>query len=147
MTDNSNLDPRSSTLSIPSPTVFVVDDDPGVLKSLSRLLRSEGLTVAAYSSPREFLERHDPDSPGCLLLDVAMPEMSGLELQQTLIESGHEVPIIFLTGHGDTPISTAAIRNGAIDFLNKPVNDVDLLRAVRIAIEKDRLRRQTPRNR
>jgi FixJ family two-component response regulator len=127
----------------PPPTVFVVDDDPGVLKSLSRLLRSEGLTVVTFSSAREFLEHFDPNSPGCLVLDVAIPEMNGLELQQALIKSGHELPIVFLTGHGDTPMSMAAIKNGASDFLSKPVSDDDLLHAVRAAIEKDRLRRQT----
>jgi FixJ family two-component response regulator len=143
MTHNSTPTPRPSS----PPTVFVVDDDPGVLKSLSRLLRSEGLTVDAYSSPREFLKRHDPGSTGCLILDVAMPEMNGLELQQVLIDSGHERPIVFLTGHGDTPTSIAAIQNGAFDFLSKPVNDEDLLRAVRAAIEKDRLRQQTRKSR
>jgi FixJ family two-component response regulator len=127
---------------VSSPNVFVVDDDPAVLKSLLRLLRSEGLTVAAFSSAREFLERYDPNWSGCLLLDVAMPDINGLELQQLLIASGRELAIVFLTGHGDVPMSVGAIKDGAIDFLSKPVNDADLLNAVCAAIEKDRRRRQ-----
>ena len=129
----------------PSPLspVSVVDDEPAVLKSLSRLLRSAGLAVATYSSPREFLEHHDPDLPGCLVLDVAMPGLNGLELQQALIAGGHELSIVFLTGHGDIPMSVQAMKGGAVDFLTKPVNDDDLLRAVRAAIEKDRIRRMT----
>jgi FixJ family two-component response regulator len=124
------------------PAVFVVDDDPAVLKSLSRLLRSAGLAVITFSSPREFLERHDPESPGCLVLDMAMPEMSGLEVQQALVTSGHEPAIVFLTGRADIPMSVQAMKSGAMDFLTKPVNDDDLLTAVRVAIEKDRLQRQ-----
>ena len=126
----------------PLPTVFVVDDDPAVLKSLSRLLRSAGLAVAAFSSPREFLNCHDPDSPGCVVLDVAMPGLNGLELQQALIAGGHELSIVFLTGHGDIPMSVRAMKGGAVDFLTKPVHDDDLLKAVCAALEKDRLHRQ-----
>jgi FixJ family two-component response regulator len=127
----------------PPATIFIVDDDSAVLKSLSRLLRSAGLAVATFSSPREFLERHDPKLPGCLVLDVAMPGLNGLELQQALVARGHELAIIFLTGHGDIPMSVQAMKRGAVDFLTKPVNDDDLLNAVRAAIEKDRLQRQT----
>jgi len=125
-----------------SPTVFVVDDDPAVLKSLSRLLRSAGLAVTTFSSPREFLERYDPESPGCLVLDMAMPELNGLELQQALVTSGHDPAIVFLTGRGDIPMSVQAMKSGAMDFLTKPVNDDCLLSAVRVAIEKDQLQRQ-----
>jgi FixJ family two-component response regulator len=128
---------------LPAATVFVVDDDPAVLKSLSRLLRSAGLGAATFTSAREFLDRHDPSAPGCLLLDVAMPGLNGLELQQALVASGHELPIVFLTGHGDIPMSVQAMKRGAVDFLTKPVLDDDLLQAVRVAIEKDRLQRQT----
>ena len=120
----------------------MVDDDAAVLKSLSRLLRSARLAVATYSSPREFLDRHDPNAPGCLVLDVAMPGLNGLELQQTLIARGHELAIIFLTGHGDIPMTVKAIKHGAVDFLTKPVDHDDLLKAVRAAIEKDGLQRQ-----
>jgi FixJ family two-component response regulator len=121
--------------------VFVVDDDAAVRKGLARLLRSSGLTVAAYSSPREFLDHHDPNTPGCLVLDVAMPGLNGLELQQALLADGHELAIVFLTGHGDIPMSVQAMKCGAVDFLTKPVNDDDLLNAVRAAIKKDRLQR------
>jgi FixJ family two-component response regulator len=124
------------------PTVFIVDDDAAVRKGLSRLLRSAGLAVATFASPREFLDRHDPNAPGCLVLDVAMPGLNGLELQQALIAGGHELAIVFLTGHGDIPMSVQAMKSGAVDFLTKPVNDDDLLTAVRVAIEKDRLQRQ-----
>ena len=126
----------------PPPTVFVVDDDPAVLKSLSRLLRSAGLAAATFSSPREFLERHDPDAPGCLVLDVAMPGLNGLELQQALNARRRELAIVFLTGHGDIPMSVRAMKGGAVDFLTKPVNADDLLNAVRVATEKDRLQRE-----
>jgi FixJ family two-component response regulator len=131
-----------ATCHLPPPTVFVVDDDTAVLKSLSRLLRSAGLAVATFSSPRDFLDRHDPNTPGCLVLDVAMPGLNGLELQQALMARGHERAIIFLTGHGDIPMSVKAMKRGAVDFLTKPVDDDDLLKAIRVAIEKDRLQRQ-----
>jgi len=126
----------------PAATVFVVDDDAAVLKGLARLLRSAGLTVATFVSPREFLECHNPNAPGCVVLDVAMPGLNGLELQQTLMARGQELAIIFLTGHGDIPMSVKAMKQGAVDFLTKPVDDDDLLRAVRVAIEKDRVQRQ-----
>ena len=124
------------------PTIFVVDDDPAVLKSLSRLLRSARLDVVTFSSPREFLGRHEPSAPGCLVLDVAMPGLNGLELQEALAVKGSEVPIIFLTGHGDIPMSVQAMKRGAVDFLTKPVNDEDLLKAVHVAVEKDRIARE-----
>ena len=126
----------------PLPTVFVVDDEPAVLKGLARLLRSARLNVATFASPRDFLERHDPCAHGCLVLDVAMPGLNGLELQESLAEKGGAVPIIFLTGHGDIPMSVQAMKRGAVDFLTKPVNDEDLLKAVRAAIEKDSVARR-----
>lgn len=125
----------------PSPTVFIVDDDAAVLKSLTRLLRSARLNVMAFGSPQEFLERHDPRAPGCLVLDLAMPGLNGLELQAALTVKGSAIPIIFLTGHGNIPTSVQAMKRGALDFLTKPVNDDDLLKAVQAAIEKDRLAR------
>ena len=125
----------------PSPTVFIVDDDSAVLKSLARLLRSARLNVMAFGSPQEFLERHDPRAPGCLVLDLAMPGLNGLELQAALTVKGSAIPIIFLTGHGNIPASVQAMKRGALDFLTKPVNDDDLLQAVQAAIEKDRLAR------
>ena len=125
----------------PSPTVFIVDDDAAVLKSLTRLLRSARLNVMAFGSPQEFLERHDPRAPGCLVLDLAMPGLNGLELQAALTVKGSAIPIIFLTGHGNIPTSVQAMKRGALDFLTKPVNDDDLLKAVQVAIEKDRIAR------
>jgi len=125
------------------PTVFIVDDDPAVLKSLSRLLRAIQFTVVTFGSPQEFLERHDPHTPGCLVLDVAMPGLNGLELQEALRVKGSAIPIIFLTGHGDIPMSVQAMKGGALDFLTKPVRDEDLLKAVEAALEKDRAEQQS----
>ncbi len=125
------------------PTVFIVDDDPAVLKSLSRLLRASQVNVVTFGSPQEFLERYDPHAPGCLVLDVAMPGLNGLELQEALRVKGSAIPIIFLTGHGDIPMSVQAIKGGALDFLTKPVHDKDLLKAVEAALEKDRIERQS----
>jgi len=129
-------------MSATTPTIFIVDDDPAVLKSLGRLLRSARLDFVAFSSPNEFLQHHDPAAPGCLVLDVAMPGLNGLELQAALAEKGCSLPIIFLTGHGDIPMSVQAMKRGALDFLTKPVNDENLLKAVRAALEKDRAARQ-----
>lgn len=126
----------------PPPTVYVVDDEPAVLKGLSRLLRSAGLAVAAYSSPGEFLDRLPADPSGCAVLDVAMPGLDGLMLQQALAASGRELPIVFLTGHGDIPTSVRAMKDGAVDFLTKPVDEGDLLRAIRAALERDRTGRE-----
>ena len=123
-------------------TVFVVDDDQSVLKGLSRLLRSARLTPVTFSSPQEFLERHDPNSPGCLVLDVAMPGLDGLQLQQALLAKGSGIPIIFLSGQSDIPMSVQAMKRGAVDFLTKPVNDEDLIKAIHAAIEEDRRQRQ-----
>ena len=124
------------------PSVFVVDDDPAVLKSLSRLLRSVQLTVVTFGSPQEFLERHDPYARGCLVLDMEMPGFNGLELQEALTTQDSAIPIIFLTGQGDVPMSVQAMKHGAFDFLTKPVNDDDLIKAVHAALEKDRIERQ-----
>ena len=125
----------------PEPTVFLVDDEASVLKALSRLLRSAGLNVETFRSPQEFLQRHDPHAPGCLVLDVAMPGLNGLDLQRALAAKGTELPIIFLTGRGDIPMSVAAMKQGAVDFLTKPTNDEDLLAAIRAGIKKDRANR------
>jgi FixJ family two-component response regulator len=125
-----------------SPTVFVVDDDPAILKSLSRLLRVEGWLVETYDSAETFLARRDPQAPGCLLLDMELPGLDGLELQRRLAETGHALPIVFLTGHGDIPMSVRAIKAGAADFLTKPVAAETLLAAVRVAIIEDASARQ-----
>ncbi|HEV7398519.1 MAG TPA: response regulator [Pyrinomonadaceae bacterium] len=129
--------------SITGPTVFVVDDDPAVLAGLSRLLRSARLEAATFNSPHEFLEGLDPKAPGCLVLDLSMPGLNGLELQEALLSKGNAVPIIFLTGHGDVPASVQAMKSGASDFLSKPVDEEDLLSAIHIAIKKDGVARQT----
>jgi FixJ family two-component response regulator len=127
---------------VPSPTIFVVDDYAPVRKAISRLLRTAGFVVAAFASAEDFLAQYDPSIWGCLVLDLAMPAVSGLDLQRLLAEKGSLLPIIFLTAHGDVPRSVQAMKHGAIDFLTKPVNDEDLLAAVRVAIEKDRVIRR-----
>ena len=125
------------------PTVFVVDDYAPVRRSISRLLRAAGFVVTAFGSAQEFLAQHDPGVWGCLVLDVAMPALNGLELQDVLAKAGSLLPIVFLTGEGDIPKSVQAMKHGASDFLTKPVDEKDLLAAVRAAIEKNRgLRRK-----
>jgi RNA polymerase sigma factor (sigma-70 family) len=121
----------------PPPTVFVVDDDASVRKSLVRLLKSMGYPARPYSSAQEFLEgwRLDP-VPGCLVLDVQLPGLNGLELQQYLSDTSCSIPIIFITGHGDIPMSVRAMKDGAVDFLAKPFQDEALLRAVQEAISR-----------
>jgi len=122
--------------------VFVVDDEAPVRKALSRLLRAAGLAVAAFASPEEFLAQYDRHMPGCLVLDLMMPGFNGLELQRTLDKKGSMLPIIFLSGRGDVQNRVQAMKGGAIDFLTKPVNDKDLLAAVRAAIERDGVSRR-----
>jgi len=124
------------------PTVFVVDDYAPVRKSIARLLHAAGFAVAAFASAEEFLAQYDPQVVGCLVLDVAMPALDGLQLQHILATAGSLLPIIFLTGTADIPKSVQAMKHGASDFLTKPVNDEDLLAAVRMAIQKDRDRRR-----
>jgi FixJ family two-component response regulator len=118
-------------------TVFLVDDDAGVLKALSRLLRAKGYEVRPFTSAQEFLDHHEPGVPGCAVFDVSMPGLDGLALQQVFKASGNQRPILFLTGKGDIPKSVRAIKAGAIDFLTKPVNDKDLLDAIARAEEVD----------
>ena len=122
---------------ISAQTVFVVDDDPSVLKALARLLRHAGWNVETYESAESFLARPDPRRPGCLVLDVSLPGLDGLELQRRQSESGQALPIVFLTGRGDIPMSVRAIKAGAVDFLTKPVQSEPLFRAVRAALEQD----------
>lgn len=122
-------------------TVFLVDDDAGVLKALSRLLRARGFETKSFTSPQEFLMNHDASKPGCAILDIAMPGLDGLALQQTLTAGGSQRPVIFLTGKADIPTSVRAMRAGAVDFLTKPVSDGDLLAAItRAEIEDARTR-------
>ena len=124
-----------------TPIVAVVDDDPGARTSLRLLLKSLGLAAATYESGAAFLASYDPEQPGCLLLDIRMPQMSGLELQERLNQLGNLCPIIFLTGHGDVPMAVEAMQHGAFDFLQKPFRDQELLDRVQRALAKDRHRR------
>lgn len=146
----------------PAAMVFVVDDDASVRKSLSRLISEAGYRVQTYASPGEFLARRPEPGPSCLILDVRMPGITGLDLQQTLASAVHEIPIIFITGHGDIPMTVKAMKAGAVDFLSKPFAWKDLLDAIRRAVAKDtrdlgiearydeirsRVKRLTPRER
>jgi len=123
---------------IEEPTVFVVDDDPSVRRSVVRLLESAGLRVEGFPSGEAFLERETPWGPGCVVLDVRMSGMSGLELQRRLHATGRPMAIVFITGHGDVPMSVAAMKGGAVDFLLKPFDDEALLAAIDRAIGRDR---------
>lgn len=123
-------------------TVFLVDDDPGVRRSLSRVLREDGFEVRAFESAEAFLARPDATARGCLVLDVTMPGLDGLALQRRLSDDGLTMPIVFLTGHGDIPMSVRAVRAGAADFLTKPVAATTLVAAVRAAIAQDSAARQ-----
>jgi FixJ family two-component response regulator len=122
-------------------TVFVVDDDAEVRAALGSLIRSIGLGVQLFGSAQEFLNTPKPDTLACLVLDVRMPGLSGLECQRKLAEAGFPIPIVFMTGHGDIPMSVRAMKAGAVDFLTKPFRDQDLLDAVQQALERDRHRR------
>ena len=119
------------------PTVFIVDDDEPVRDSLKMLMRSVGLSAETFSGAAEFLEAYDPDRSGCLVLDIRMPGMSGMELQEKLNEIHAILPIIFITGHGDVPMAVKAIQYGAADFIQKPFRDQDLLDRINKAIEQD----------
>ena len=120
------------------PTVLIIDDDASIRKSLSRLLRSADYTVETFPSAEEFLRREHFDGIGCLLLDVQMPGLSGTDLQEELSRAAYSMPIIFITGHGNIPMSVQAMKKGAVNFLAKPFDDEELLQGVREALEKDR---------
>jgi FixJ family two-component response regulator len=119
-------------------TVFVVDDDPSVRASTERLVRSLGFQVRTFGSARDFLDNARPEGPACLVLDVRMPGLSGLDLQRELTRSGMQIPIIFMTGHGDIPMTVQAMKAGAVEFLTKPFRKRALLDAIRATIERDR---------
>src|SRR3989454_9955360 len=121
--------------------VFVVDDDASVRDSLGRLISSVGFKVETFASARAFLDSRRPDAPGCLVLDVRLPGLSGLDLQRELLETDAELPIIFITGHGDIPMTVRAMKAGAVEFLTKPFRQQELLDAIRTAIERDRMMR------
>ena len=118
--------------------VFVVDDDASMRESLRNLIRSVGIRVELFASAQEFLRSKHPDVPGCLVLDVRLPGLSGLDLQRRTAETGLQIPIIFITGHGDIPMSVRAMKAGAVEFLTKPFRDQDLLDAIQQALERDR---------
>jgi FixJ family two-component response regulator len=124
------------------PVVFVVDDDIDVREGLKSVLGSVGLRCEVFASPRKFLERKPSDTVSCLVLDVRLPEMSGLDFQAELARTHADIPIIFITGHGDIPMSVKAMKAGAVEFLTKPVREQTLLDAVRVALERDRVRRE-----
>ncbi len=124
------------------PVVFVVDDDIDVREGLKSVMGSVGLRCEVFASPRKFLERKPTDTVSCLVLDVRLPEMSGLDFQAELAGTHADIPIIFITGHGDIPMSVRAMKAGAVEFLTKPVREQTLLDAVRVALERDRVRRE-----
>ena len=125
-----------------SATVFIIDDDPGMRAAIEGLLESVGLPSQSFGSAREFLDRPGAGGPCCLVLDVRLPGESGLDFQRKLTEAGVQIPIIFVTAHGDIPMSVKAMKSGAIEFLTKPFRDQDLLDAIQQALERDRARRQ-----
>jgi FixJ family two-component response regulator len=129
-------------MSDPGPIVFVVDDDPSIRDALTSLIRSVGLHVETFESARAFLTRQPPDGPGCLVLDVRLPGLSGLDLQRELAAAQITIPIIFITGHGDIPMTVQAMKAGAVEFLTKPFRDQELLDAIQQAIDRDRVVRQ-----
>jgi FixJ family two-component response regulator len=126
----------------PQPIVFIIDDDISVREGISDLLRSVGLGVQTYGSTQEFVSSNRPDARGCIILDVRLPGRSGLDFQETLGELGIRLPVIFISAHGDIPISVRAMKSGAIEFLTKPINEQQLLDAVQAGIELDRVNRQ-----
>ena len=122
--------------------VFIIDDDARMRAAMERLLKSVGLHAEAFGTPQEFLRRKPPDNPSCLVLDVRLPGMSGLDVQRKLIDSGIHIPVIFISGHGDIPMTVKAMKSGAVEFLTKPFRDQDLLDAIQQALERENESRQ-----
>ena len=127
--------------SAPVPTVFIVDDDRGMRQSIQDLVESVGLRAESFATGGEFLKRKPTNDPSCLVLDVRLPQMSGLDFQRQLAETGMQIPIIFVTAHGDIPMSVRALKSGAVEFLTKPFRDQDLLDAIQQALQRDRAER------
>jgi FixJ family two-component response regulator len=127
-------------------TVLVIDDDPGLRQSVGLLLESLGLEARLFASIADFLKSDPPDGPACLVLDVRLPGKSGLDLQRELAAANRDLPIIFITGHGDIPMTVQAMKGGAIEFLTKPFRDQDLLDAIQLGLSRDRVRRQTEKS-
>src|SRR6266436_1771996 len=125
-----------------APTVFVVDYDPSVRASIQGLLKSASLRSESFASAEEFLRNSRPEGPSCLVLDVTLPGVNGLDFQRQLTDTGIQIPIIFVTGHGDIPMTVKAMKSGAVEFLTKPFEDQDLLNAIHQALDRDRVRRR-----
>jgi len=125
-----------------APTVFIIDDDERMRAAMQRLLKSIGLNTKSFAAPQDFLQHKLPDGPSCLVLDVRLPGMSGLDVQHKLNEKGVHIPIIFITGHGDIPMTVKAMKSGAVDFLTKPWRDQDFVDAIQQALERDDATRQ-----
>jgi FixJ family two-component response regulator len=136
-----HLHPYREPMSEETPSIVVIDDDASIRKSLDNLFRSVGFQVELFASPQEFLQSSRPDRTGCIVLDVRFPGRSGLDMQQELATANIQLPIIFITGYGDIPMSVRAMKAGAVEFLTKPFRDQDLLDAVGAALERDRVRR------
>jgi FixJ family two-component response regulator len=128
-----------------APTVFVVDDDPSFRRAIKRLVESVRLQVETFESAHAFLRSNRPDTPSCLVLDIRLPGISGLDFQRELAEANIHIPIIFITGHGDIPMTVRAMKAGAVEFLTKPFRDQDLLDAIQVALDRDRAKRQQER--
>ena len=139
-TSSTQMQPRTATPD-QTPTIVVIDDDASMRRALDNLLKSVGFEVELFSSPQEFLHSERPDRPGCIVLDIRFPGRSGLDMQRDLGQTGTRLPIIFITGYGDIPMSVRAMKAGAVEFLTKPFRDQDLLDAVGAALEADRARR------
>jgi len=129
-----------------TPTVFVVDDDPSVCASIQGLLKSASLRSESFGTAEEFLRSKRPDVPSCLVLDVSLPGVNGLDFQRELADGGVHIPIIFITGHGDIPMTVKAMKSGAVEFLTKPFDDQDLLNAIHQALDRDRATRRQQSN-
>jgi FixJ family two-component response regulator len=129
-----------------APSVFVIDDDAAMRAAIQGLLKSAGLRSETFGAAEEFLRSKQPDGPSCLVLDVSLPGISGLDFQHQLADAGIQIPIIFITGHGDIPMTVRAMKSGAVEFLTKPFHDQDLLDAIRQALDRDRMTRQKQSN-
>jgi len=129
-----------------APTVFIIDDDASMRESVQDLLESLGLRSQSFGTAEEFLRSNRPDGPSCLVLDVRLPGVNGLDFQRRLVEAGFRIPIIFITGHGDIPMTVKAMKSGAVEFLTKPFQDHDLMAAISQALDRDRATREQERN-
>src|SRR5438270_4593612 len=125
-----------------SPKVFVIDDDASVRAAIQGMLKSVGLRSETFGTPQEFLSSNRPDAPSCLVLDIRLPGVNGLDFQHQLVDAGIRIPVIFITGHGDIPMTVKAMKSGAVEFLTKPFRDQDLLDAINQALDRDRVIRQ-----